>query len=105
MELKAYWTIIWRRIWIVVLIVGVVGLYAGYQYYHLRKTPGALTVYSSGITLQVGLQATTHGDTNNANDVMVSEALADALTNGPILSSHEFDTDVANQIAQDTSEI
>lgn len=105
MELRTYWTIIWRRIWVVALVVVVVGLYAGYQYYKLRKTPGALTAYSSSITLQVGLQATTRGDTNNADDVVVSEALADALANGPILSSHEFDTDVANQIAQDTSAI
>src|SRR6266536_1702521 len=54
MELRAYWTIIWRRIWIVALIVGVVALYVGYQYYHLRKTPGALTAYKSDVTNQIG---------------------------------------------------
>src|SRR5438067_6692840 len=101
MELRAYWTIIWRRIWIVALIVGVVALYVGYQYYHLRKTPGALKAYSSAITIQVGLQSTTKGDPNNANYVTVSEALADTLTTGPILASREFDQEVSAQIGQD----
>lgn len=103
MELRTYWSIIWRRIWVVVVIVGVVGLYVGYQYYHLRKTPGALKAFSSAITLQVGLQSTAKGDPNNADYVTVSEALADTLTTGPILSSREFDADVSNQIGQDMS--
>src|SRR5437660_5784874 len=106
MELRAYWTIIWRRIWIVALVVGVVALYVGYQYYHLRKTPGALTAYRSHITIQVGLQAAPNSiDTNNADNVVVSEALADALINSPILSSKEFDTQVSQQIANDMSQI
>ena len=100
-ELRTYWTIIWRRIWIVALLVGVVALYAGYQYYHLRETPGALKAYSSNITIQIGLQATSKGDQNNANYVTVSEALADAFATGPILSSNEFDRDIANQINLD----
>ena len=101
MELRTYWTIIWRRIWIIALVVGVVALYVGYQYYHLRKTPGALKTYSSNITIQIGLQATSKGDQNNANYVTVSEAFADAFTTGPILSSHEFDKDISNQIDLD----
>jgi capsular polysaccharide biosynthesis protein len=100
-ELRTYWTIIWRRIWIIALVIGVVAIYVGYQYYHLRRTPGALKAYSSNITIQIGLQATTRGDQNNANYVTVSEALADALTTGPILASKEFDTDISNQIDQD----
>ena len=103
MELRTYWSIIWRRIWVVVVIVGVVGLYAGYQYYSLRHTPGALKAFSSTITIQVGLLSTTKGDPNNADYVTVSEALADTLTTGPILTSHEFDQDVSNQIGQDMS--
>ena len=103
MELRTYWSIIWRRVWIVVIIVGVVALYAGYQYYHLRKTPGALKASSSTITIQVGLQSTTKGDPNNADYVTVSEALADTLTTGPILTSHEFDQAVSDQIGQDTN--
>jgi len=102
-ELRTYWTIIWRRIWVVALVVGVVALYASYQYYHLRKTPGALKAYSSNITIQIGLQATSKGDQNNADYVTVSEALADALVSGPILTSQEFDKDISNQISQDMS--
>lgn len=102
-ELRTYWSIIWRRIWVVALIVGVVALYVGYQYYHLRKTPGALKASSSAITIQVGLQSTTKGDPNNADYVTVSEALADTLTTGPILTSHEFDQAISDQIGQDMS--
>jgi capsular polysaccharide biosynthesis protein len=97
-ELRTYWTIIWRSIWVVALVVGVVALYVGYQYYHLRKTPEA---YSSNITIQIGLQASSKGDQNNANYVTVSEALADAFATGPILSSNEFDKDISNQIDLD----
>ena len=105
MELRTYWTIIWRRIWVVALVVGIVALYVGYQYYHLRKTPGAFKTYSSNITIQIGLQPTSNGDTNSANYVIVSEALADAMVSSPILTSHEFDTAISNQIAQDISEL
>jgi capsular polysaccharide biosynthesis protein len=98
-ELRAYWTIIWRRIWLIALVVVVVALFAGYKYYQLRKTPGALTAYSSNITIQIGLHA--QGDTSNAGDVTATEALADEFATGPILTSHEFDQDVINQINQD----
>lgn len=102
MELRAYWKSIWRHIWLVILIVGVVALYVGYQYYHLRKTPGALTAYRSDVTIQIGLQASPNGATDN---VVVSEALADALVSSPILSSKEFDTAVSHQIASDMTQI
>ncbi len=98
-ELRAYWTIIWRRIWLIALVVVVVALFAGYKYYQLRRTAGALTVYSSSITIQIGLQA--QGDTSNAGYVTATEALADEFATGPILASHEFDQDVINQIDQD----
>lgn len=105
MELRAYWTIIWRRIWVVALVVGIVALYVGYQYYHLTKIPGALKAYSSSTTIQIGLKPTGNGDTNNANYIIASEALADAMATGPILTSHEFDTAISNQIAQNMSQI
>ena len=105
MELRTYANIIWRYIWLVVLLVGVVGAYSGYQYYKLRKIPGALTAYNSNISLQIGLDATTRGDPNPADNVTVSEALADTLVMGPILSSREFCTDIAHQIGQDMGEI
>lgn len=105
-ELRAYWTIIWRRIWLVALIVGVVVLYIGYQVYDLRKEPGGLTAYQSTITFQVGLLATTREtDPNYADNVTVSEALADTLVMGPILTSKEFDTEVSHQVGLDMSQI
>ncbi|HEX7737268.1 MAG TPA: hypothetical protein VF458_20650 [Ktedonobacteraceae bacterium] len=105
MELRSYAKIIWRYIWLIVLIVGLVALYSGYQYYKLRKTPGALTGYSSTISLQIGLEATSKGDPNPADNVTVSEALADTLVLGPVLSSREFCNDISHQIGQDMSEI
>lgn len=106
MELKAYAAILWRRIWIIALIVGIVGLYVGYQYYHLRKTPGALSSFHSSVTMQVGLQATAKGtDPSYADNVVVSESLADALTTGPVLTLREFDAAVVQQIATDRDRI
>ena len=105
MELRSYAKIIWRYIWLIVLIVGLVALYSGYQYYKLRKTPGALTSYNSNISLQIGLVATAKGDINPADNVTVSEALADTLTTGPILSSREFCSDISRQIGLDMSAI
>jgi len=105
-ELRTYWAIIWRRIWLVALILGVVLLYIGYQYYHLHKTPGALVAYQSSITFQVGLKATTQSiDPSYADSVIVSENLADTLVTGPILTSNEFDTQVSRQVGLDMSNI
>ncbi len=105
MELRTYWTIIWRRIWVVVLVVGVVSLYVGYSYYHLRHTQGALKSYSSDVTVQIELLPSAMVNSSNADNVTVAESLADAFATGPILQSHEFDQDVVNQISQDTSAI
>ncbi len=102
MELRAYSNIIWRRAWLVILVVGVMALYVGYQYYHLRKTPGALTAYRSDVTVQIGLGTSPNGAADN---VIVSEALADAMVTSPILSSKEFDSEVSHQIALDTPQI
>jgi capsular polysaccharide biosynthesis protein len=105
-ELRTYWAIIWRRIWLVALVLGIVVLYIGYQYYHLRKTPGALTAYHSSITFQVGLQATTVGiDPSYADNVLVAETMADTLVTGPILTSNEFDTQVSRQVGLDMSQL
>jgi len=106
MELRAYWTIIWRRIWLVALIVGVVVLYIGYEYYHVGRHPGGLSEYQSTITYQIGLQASAKGtDPSYADNIAVSEALADTLVKGPILTSKEFDTQVSQQVGLDMSQI
>src|SRR5207248_3511417 len=97
-------TIIWRRIWLVALIVGVVALYVAYEYYHLHKIANLLTTYSSNVTIQVGVQ--TKGEpVNVAANTSTAEAFADTIASGPILTSKEFDTQVSNQIATDNSQI
>ena len=106
MELKSYWAIFIRRFWIIALIVGVVALYAGYQYYHLRKIPGALKTYQSTVTLRIGLLGSTHpADHNYADYVSASESLADEFTTGPIFTSPEFTQQVVQQIQSDLPQI
>lgn len=108
MELRAYWSIIWRRIWVIALVVGIVALYVGYQYYYLRKTPGALKTYQSSVAFQVGLESTTKATDQNYGDyTTTAETLADTLiaSPNPILSSKEFDMQVIQQISTDMSVI
>jgi capsular polysaccharide biosynthesis protein len=91
---------------VIVLVVGIVLLYVGYQYYKLDKTPGALKAYQSVTTLQVGLQANANSTNNSYSDYQsTSEALADELVTGPILTSPEFSTQVTRQIQADTDQI
>jgi capsular polysaccharide biosynthesis protein len=103
-ELRFYWAIIWRRIWIVALIVGVVALYVVYEANHLRTTPGALRGNKSEVTLRFGFQSV--GSNQNVNDaVTASEALADAFTTGPVLTSTEFMAQIVQQVHSDTDAI
>jgi capsular polysaccharide biosynthesis protein len=105
-ELRAYGAIIWRRIWVIALIVGVVALYGAYQYYHLYKTPGALKAYHSEVTLQIGIQNFGSQDNHSFNDyVSASETLADAFATDPLLTSNSFDTAVSQQIRTDMDAI
>jgi capsular polysaccharide biosynthesis protein len=104
-ELRAYAKIIWRYIWLIILIVGVVTAYSGYQYYKLRKISGAVVAYTSNITLQIGLVATTKSDPNPADDQSVAESLADTFVNGPILNSGYFAQDISAQIAKDPNAV
>lgn len=106
MELRDYWSIIRRRLWIILLIVIIVALYSGYQYYKLRKTPGALKTTQSQVTLLIGLQATS-GVTihsNYSDYVSVSESIADEYTIGPTLTSPSFDHLVYQQILADENQ-
>ncbi|HTK10223.1 MAG TPA: hypothetical protein VL485_23835 [Ktedonobacteraceae bacterium] len=99
MELRAYWAIFVRRFWIIALIVGVVALYSAYQYYHLHKTPGALKAYQSTVTVRIGLlDSANPTDTNYADYVSASEALADEFTTGPVLTSPAFTQQIVQQI-------
>jgi len=98
-ELRAYWAILVRRFWIIALIVGVVALYAAYQYYHLHKTPGTLTTYQSNVTVRIGLLGSTHpADHNYADYVSASESLADEFATGPLFTSPEFTQQIIQQI-------
>ena len=105
MELRAYWSIILRRIWVIALVVIIVALYSGYQYYKIRKTPGALHAYQSSTTLLIGLQAPTKISGSYSDYVSVSDSLADEFTTGPTVTSSKFAQQVYNQVNADMPQI
>jgi capsular polysaccharide biosynthesis protein len=104
-ELRAYWSIILRRIWVIALVVIIVALYSGYQYYKIRKTPGALHAYQSSTTLLIGLQAPTKISGSYSDYVSVSDSLADEFTTGPTVTSSKFAQQVYNQVNADMPQI
>jgi capsular polysaccharide biosynthesis protein len=92
--------------WIILLVFGVIALYAGYQYYTLLKTPGALKAYQSNITMQIGVQASTNSSDQYYSDyVTASEAMADELVTSSLLSSPEFTGQVCLQMQSDMDQI
>lgn len=105
MELRAYWSVILRRIWVIALVVVIVSLYSGYQYYKIRKTPGALHAYQSSVTLLIGLQAPTKITTGYSDYVSVSDSLADAFATGPTVTSAKFAKQVYDQVNVDMPQI
>jgi capsular polysaccharide biosynthesis protein len=100
-ELLTYWKIIWRHLWIVVIVVAIVTLYVGYSAYKLHK----VHTYSSAVTVQIGVSATATKTYSNADDISVSESLADAFATGPIFTSSQFDNAIYSQIIQDSGAI
>ena len=105
MELRAYWSVILRRIWVIALVVIIVALYSGYQYYKIRKTPGALHVYQSNVTLLIGLQSPTKITSTYSDYVSVSDFLADEFANGPTVTSSKFAQQVYTQVNADMPQI
>lgn len=106
MELRAYWAIIKRRFWIIALVVGVVALYVGYQYYTTHRTANASRAYKSSITMKVALQDTNRSANQNYTDyVATSETLADEFVTGPLLTSDDFGVKVTRQIQNDMGTI
>jgi capsular polysaccharide biosynthesis protein len=101
-ELRAYWAVIRRRLWIIVALVVIAAAFAGYQYYKLSKTPGALKAYQSNVTVRIGLQADPNDKNANATDYLTTgETLADEIVTGPTLTSKDFVARVKQQLDQD----
>jgi capsular polysaccharide biosynthesis protein len=101
-ELRTYGKILWRRVWIIALVVSVVVIYVGYQYYIAHKSSGGSTTYHSRVDIRIGLQAPPHNTNPTFTDyITTSEALADELTTGPTLTSTAFGEQVIQQIRND----
>jgi capsular polysaccharide biosynthesis protein len=101
-ELRTYGKILWRRIWIVALVVGVAVIYVGYQYYTAYKSPDGNKIYHTSVDIRIGLQAFPHGNNPTFTDyITTSEALADEFATGPTLTSTAFAKQVIQQIQHD----
>ncbi len=102
MELRTYGKILWRRIWIIALVVGVVVIYVGYQYFTTHESSGSNQTYRTTVAIRVGLQALPHSaDPTFTDYVTTSEALADEFVTGPTLTSTAFGKQVVQQIQDD----
>jgi capsular polysaccharide biosynthesis protein len=101
-ELRTYGKILWRRIWIIALVVGVVVIYVGYQYLIAHQSPGGSQTYHTTVAIRIGLQALPHSNDPTFTDyVTTSEALADEFVTGPTLTSIAFGKQVVQQIQND----
>ncbi len=102
MELRTYGKILWRRIWIIALVVGVVVIYVGYQYYKAFTSPDGNKIYHTTVDIRIGLQALPHSTNPTFTDyVTTSEALADEFATGPTLTSTVFGQQVIQQMRND----
>ena len=104
MELRTYAQILWRRIWIVALMVAVVGIYVAYQYYQSHKVEIATKTYHTTVSIHIGLQSAIHAQ-NYSDYVNTSGTLADEFTTGPTLTSDTFATQVIQQVQNDMGTI
>jgi len=82
----------------IALVVGVVVIYVGYQYYIGHKSPS----YDSSVDIRIGLQAPPHSTSPTFTDyVTTAETLADEFATGPTLKSTAFGEQVTQQIRED----
>lgn len=100
MELRQYWHIIWRRIWIVPVMLGLVGLLSLMTY----RPPAA--AYSTQMRFTVAVQPEVNPDTYNYDGYyawIASEYLIDNLTS--VVSSADFANDVNTYLAQNGNSV
>ncbi len=102
MELRAYAEILWRRLWIIALMVGVAVIYIAYAYYASHSASAAR--YQSSVTIRIGFRVSSKStDTNYATYVAANDELADAFTTGPVLKTDTFATQISQQIQNDSA--
>jgi capsular polysaccharide biosynthesis protein len=97
-----YLDILWRRIWIIALIVGVVVIYAGYQYYTTHKAGTTSTNYRNSITVRIGIQEEAGNQNQHFSDyTATNDTLADEFVSSPIVTSPAFGSLISQQIQSD----
>lgn len=104
MELRAYAKVLWRRIWIVALVVGVVILYIGYDYFNSTAIFETTRTYQTEVNLRIGLPASAQIQDSTEYSTITGN-LADELATGPLLTETTFNTQVVNEIKNDTNAI
>ena len=100
MELRIYGQILWRRLWIVILVVAIVGIYVSYQYYQSHTIQALTQTYHTDVSMRISLQSAIHSQ-SYFDYVNTSSTLADEFASGPTLSSDTFATQVIQQIQND----
>jgi capsular polysaccharide biosynthesis protein len=103
-ELRIYSQILWRRIWIVILVVAIAGIYVAYQYYEAHKTDSGTKIYQATVSIHIGPQSAIHAQ-NYTDYVDTSSTLADEFMTGPTLTSDAFAKQITYQLHNDMSTI
>ncbi len=105
MELRAYWAILRRRIWLVLLTTLIALLYVGYSLLASRGAVASTTYTSTvGITMEVAApdRNAPAGATPSYNDrLSIADTLAESFQNGPVLTSSSFAKQISAQISSD----
>jgi protein tyrosine kinase modulator len=104
MELRIYGQILWRRIWIVALVIAVAGIYVAYQYYQSYKAETETKTYHTTVSIHIGLQSAIHAQ-NYSDYVNTSGTLASEFATGPTLTSDTFATQVIQQVQHNMDSI
>jgi capsular polysaccharide biosynthesis protein len=99
-ELRAYAKILWRRLWIIALVVGVVTIYIAYDYFNSAKIFETARTYQTTVNLRIGLPASAHVQ-DSTEYTRITENLSDEFATGPLLTNSQFNTQVVQEIAAD----
>jgi capsular polysaccharide biosynthesis protein len=95
-ELRSYAKILWRRIWVIALVVGLVTIVVAYQYLKSGPTVTSKT-YQGMVSIRIGLSPDSPIQ-DSAEYARITGNLADELVNGPTLTNPRFNADVIQQI-------
>lgn len=89
MELRKYGKILWRRIWIPTLVIGVALIYVAYQFFGTNPTTETRITYKTSVALRIGISSTAQIE-DSTQYLAMTETVADEFATGPLLTSPSF---------------